>query len=361
MEETFDIFENDVSIVRDIMGHAGVAIDDIVFGFEFDSPYLRFTQDEPARAVLFREDSPGAFIKIRVKNAPGKKQFWTVPEYYAAYSSKTRISHLPRAEQAAWWIRALIESTALPSADLPPVRSKKLPRDVRDSVKKIYAGFILLIRIRLLYDKKQVDHPYAYNFIRRWCRIGSNTTVSKGLKWLIENGYLRKTREEEYKPRHIMPFYALCIESIEEIVDRRDVPSLIDALGDSDRGVVELAFQTLVSIKEPAVKPLIGELENEDIQTSVSAVLFYIGKPAVKHLINATREGPDGIRQQTVATLARIKDMEALDVLEEALDDDNPDVRYEAARALEDMLSRLERRHLWDRIDAAISTKKDDW
>lgn len=337
MEETFDIFENDVSIVRDIMGHAGVAIDDIVFGFEFDSPYLRFTQDEPARAVLFREDSPGAFIKIRVKNAPGKKQFWTVPEYYAAYSSKTRISHLPRAEQAAWWIRALIESTALPSADLPPVRFKKLPRDVRDSVKKIYAGFILLIRIRLLYDKKQVDHPYAYNFIRRWCRIGSNTTVSKGLKWLIENGYLRKTREEEYKPRHIMPFYALCIDSIQEIVDRRDIPGLIDALGDSDTGVVELAYQTLRSIREPAVEPLIRELENEDKRRAAMLILIDIGKPAVKHLINAIREGPDGIRGQAVITLARMKERktpEIIEILDEALHDDNPDVRDEAARSL---------------------------
>ena len=63
------------------------------FGDEFDSPLLRFG-NRKAEAYLYQKE-PYDRIMIRVANAPDeKKHYWTIPDYYAAYVSKTPIEHL---------------------------------------------------------------------------------------------------------------------------------------------------------------------------------------------------------------------------------------------------------------------------
>ena len=307
------------------------------FGDEFDSPLLRFG-NRKAEAYLYQKE-PYDRIMIRVANAPDeKKHYWTIPDYYAAYISKTPIEHLTKSEQAVWWIRSLVESINVLFGDtLPNYRIKKLPEGVNDSIRTIYEGFVYLVQIRLLYDKSQKEHPYAYDFIRRWCGIGSYGTISKGLTWLKENDYIREVRRQEVRPGFTMTLYALVtLPSINELEENGDIPGLIDLFCDEDRDIRGHAMRVLHRrFGEQAIGPLIKSLERDDVRTFASSTLGMIKEPAVEPLIQTLKHEDHNVRGSAVMALGKIKDTRAVEPLFEALAvEEDEEVKSEIAKVL---------------------------
>src|ERR1039458_9290709 len=78
--------------------------------------------------------------------------------------------------------------------------------------------------------------------------------------------------------------------NVEKMQAKRDIEGLIKALG--HRKVREAAADALVKIGEPAVKPLIGALNDgsESVRTAAEDALLKIGEPTVEPLIAALRD-----------------------------------------------------------------------
>lgn len=113
-------------------------------------------------------------------------KFITLVEMYASYVTGKDIQ-LKKGEMVIWWLRALEDIGVIkPKA----IKARKLKKDAPESVKKLYEGFIRLIKLRKVYDPKQDTAPYSWSFAQTWCGIGSFTTVSKGMKYLLSNHYL---------------------------------------------------------------------------------------------------------------------------------------------------------------------------
>lgn len=355
--QTGKFYAKDPQVVGDILFHCG--IDGVYdFGWEFDSPLLRFG-NEKADAILFKEDE--GFVKIKVRNASGKKKIWTIPDYYAAWSSESKIRHLSPGEQVIWWMRALLEMKVLTEDyDTPPVRKRSLPKDVRESVRKIYDGFVMLVKLRLLYNKNQKDHLYSYNFIRAWCNIGSNTTVIKGLLWLEDHEYLRETKREEIKPRYVAVFYDFAYPSITQLIKKHDTVGLVEALEDPDARIRELASIELIEIGKPALRPLIHELQSETIGGRAAALLARIGESAIDDLSNVLEKGNSTERQNAIYALARMGSKKAMKPLLSMLKDEDEDenIRTLIAEALEFRVSEDQLKPVKDIIDSLVD---NDW
>jgi hypothetical protein len=86
-----------------------------------------------------------------------------------------------------WWLRLLITSGYLESADVP---AKPLPPNVRPVVRSLYDGFILNFQGRWLYEPGR-PMPYTEAFAMAWCGLKSKRQVAEGLYWLKRHGYMR--------------------------------------------------------------------------------------------------------------------------------------------------------------------------
>jgi hypothetical protein len=95
--------------------------------------------------------------------------------------------HLSKAEFATWAIRVLVDAAIIPPAFVP---QKQLPEDATQETANVYLGFMRLIGCRWLYEQRQ-PAPFAYDFARVWCEIGSKATISKGFKALLKNKNLK--------------------------------------------------------------------------------------------------------------------------------------------------------------------------
>lgn len=138
-------------------------------------------------AALYRMDN--GIIALKDFHKAGDT--WLLPDVYASCLTGKEMKLKP-GERIIWWLRALSDLGIIS----PPIRlHSQLPENVSESVRRLYKGFVQLVALREMYKPAQEGTPFSWEFARRWCGIGSNTTVQKSMAWLLKNGYIRMVRE----------------------------------------------------------------------------------------------------------------------------------------------------------------------
>ncbi len=114
------------------------------------------------------------------------------------------------------------------------------------------------------------------------------------------------------------------------------VDPLIKLLKDKNKDVQELTAQTLVEIRAAAVKALIEILkdENKELRLAASDILGKIGSPAVKRLSEAMSKKDNKNQIEIIATLEKIADEQAINVLIDTLKVKESKIALEAGKAL---------------------------
>lgn len=122
-------------------------------------------------------------------------------------------------------------------------------------------------------------------------------------------------------------------------------------------GTLSAAIQALGLLKiENGVKPLIDELENEDLQDAALAALVEMRGVAVLPMIDALKNGTDEIRVKVADALGQIGDRRAIVPLVEALDSDPyKEVKAFAAVGLGNMRARGENNRVVVALTNALS------
>lgn len=127
---------------------------------------------------------------------------------------------------------------------------------------------------------------------------------------------------------------------IEGLKERRDIPALIRALGDSDIHVQWRAAEALSALGPESVVPLIRALSgrNKDIRLGCIEVLGELRDDrAVDPLIGILGERSNEIRLQAALALGQIGDEQAIEPLTRILRDPDRYVRYGASLALQQL------------------------
>jgi hypothetical protein len=120
-------------------------------------------EDEPS-ASLWRDDS-GAVVYHDWHGDPDD-QFWLLAEVYeACQTGECRIRNTP--EISRWKLRLLVETGFLEPADVPAAR---LPDRVSAVIRRVYDGFVYLLRCRWVNEPGEPT-PYTWRFAARWCGV----------------------------------------------------------------------------------------------------------------------------------------------------------------------------------------------
>jgi hypothetical protein len=91
-------------------------------------------------------------------------------------------------EMTAWQLRLLLASGVL----LPfPVKAAALPMGVPKHIKRVYEGFLDLLRAKWLHTPGDPT-PFTWRFATAWCGMRSTGQVVYAMRWLIRNGYIRQ-------------------------------------------------------------------------------------------------------------------------------------------------------------------------
>jgi hypothetical protein len=154
-------------------------------GKAFRCPLPSCPDNHPSVALWKSEIGNGI---IGLRHFHGDPSFLLLPEVYAACVSG-EVRRLQSGEVAVWWLRALVETGLI---ELPPINAPVLSADAPPSARKLYDGFVRLLRIRELYKAGQTSAPFSWRFAASWCGIGSLATVQTAMAWLLANGCLRK-------------------------------------------------------------------------------------------------------------------------------------------------------------------------
>lgn len=154
------------------------------------------------------------------------------------------------------------------------------------------------------------------------------------------------------------------VVTLGEMGDERCVEPLVSALRDGDWQVREAVIEALGQVGSPAVErlikvlrdwdlrksviralgkikdervldPLMQLLQNDEFKHDATEALIELGTPAVERLVGALKHKDEGVRQQAIIALGRIKDATAIDPLIEMLKDSDWFSRLTAAAALE--------------------------
>lgn len=149
-----------------------------------------------------------------------------------------------------------------------------------------------------------------------------------------------------------------------EMGDERAIPHLIAALRDSEWNVREAAEDALAQIGSPAVEPLIkalreyqvrkfvikilgkikdervldplfAQLRNEEFKEAATDALVEVGQPAVERLTAVLNDKDKNVRKHAVIALGGIGVAECVDLLIEAANDEEWEVRLGAIAALD--------------------------
>ncbi len=149
-----------------------------------------------------------------------------------------------------------------------------------------------------------------------------------------------------------------------EMGDERAIPHLIAALRDSEWNVREAAEDALAQIGSPAVEPLLkalreyqirkfvikimgrikdervldplfAQLRNEEFKDAATEALVEVGQPAVERLTAVLNDKDKNVRKHTVIALGDIGVTECVDLLIEATEDEEWEVRLAAIAALD--------------------------
>ena len=149
-----------------------------------------------------------------------------------------------------------------------------------------------------------------------------------------------------------------------EMGDERPIPHLITALRDAEWNVREAAEDALTQIGSPAVEPLIkalreyqirkyvikvlgrikdervldplfAQLRNEEFKDAATEALVEVGQPAVERLTAVLNDKDKTVRKHAVIALGDIGVTECVDLLIEATQDEEWEVRLAAIASLD--------------------------
>ncbi len=156
---------------------------------EENNPSCTLWQHEKNGIIVMKE-----FHKGDKLNHKGKPNSFALPVVYASYIGKRKeFIELTNSQMVIWWFRALYE---IGEIKLPAIKCKSLPNKCPKPAKTVYEGFVLLIRIRSYYDQKYSKETiFAWEFGSIWCGYADKNSIKDGLKWLLQNGYIQKTKE----------------------------------------------------------------------------------------------------------------------------------------------------------------------
>lgn len=139
-----------------------------------------------------------------------------------------------------------------------------------------------------------------------------------------------------------MPMYdlfALDKENVERMENNGDVMGLMKTLRvNKDSRIRGIAADALARIGEPAVEPLIQALREEDpaVRSEAARVLWEIGDArAVEPLIQALKDEDRWVRYWATWAVGKMGDERASEPLTQLLEDEAWEVRKAAEKALE--------------------------
>lgn len=136
---------------------------------------------------------------------------------------------------------------------------------------------------------------------------------------------------------YILLVLALMCISVSSNETTRNVGVLIRDLNDENCTVRAYAAEALGNSNDiNVIDPLIQAFNDNDhsVQLEASSALVKIGKPAVYPLIHALKYGDNIVREIAASTLGKIDDSSIVDPLIRSLDDSDSHVREEAAYSL---------------------------
>lgn len=133
---------------------------------------------------------PGRPFVLHDFHAYSKDEEWfPLPDVLAAVRTG-RVRKLSSGERAVWLLRGLAE---LGRVGLPALAVPELPDDTPKVARKLFDGFVLLLRLREVYEPGQAGDgaPFSWRFAGDWCGVRSQASVSRAMKWLLERRLLR--------------------------------------------------------------------------------------------------------------------------------------------------------------------------
>lgn len=160
-------------------------------GSPFRCPMPGCNDTKPSAAFYLPDRSPDSIIVLNLfHECSGEKTNWSQPEVYAAHVTR-KAWELTGPAKMTWWIRALVDLKYL---DLPKVENYPLPAGAPESAHKLYDGFCLLVAVRILYKRDQGGTPFSWRFAAHWCGIGSSNTVKNAMGYLLQRGFLYRSK-----------------------------------------------------------------------------------------------------------------------------------------------------------------------
>lgn len=167
-----------------LMRRCGCTVKEV--GSSFLCPLPGHEEKHPSASLWHQ---PGRPIRLRCFH---EHEWWALPDLFAIFTTG-KLRRLGRGERALWWLRALDE---LDIARPGEIVCSRLPGGAPAAARKLYEGFHYALRLRTLYQPGQAGMPFSWRFAAHWCGIGSQATVSRGMKWLLGHGYLRKLKPQ---------------------------------------------------------------------------------------------------------------------------------------------------------------------
>ncbi len=161
-----------------------IGYEDVKIGKPIRCPFR--DDDQRPSAALYRQ-TEGCQYLIHDFHCLGDKTEWrTIPDAYFAKKSG-QVDVLSHAGYVIWGIRLLNEIGAI---TLPEIDTPDLPDKAPATVKRLWEGFILLLRCREFYLAGQSGTPLSYGFAVAWCGLPDKIYAARGFKWLREHGLL---------------------------------------------------------------------------------------------------------------------------------------------------------------------------
>lgn len=180
----------DAEVVRAVLAQAGISTKELNQSFLCPLPGHDATSGKTS-ACLFQTDNGLILLQCfheYQSYAPVDLYYWRT-----ALGGVGHPQRLSRGSRVLWWQRALVDAKIIAPRT---ISAPALSDDAPACAKMLYEGFVELLCLQVAEENAA---PFSWDFAMRWCGIGSLATVSKGMKWLLERGYLQKLDEVEWQ------------------------------------------------------------------------------------------------------------------------------------------------------------------
>jgi hypothetical protein len=136
-------------------------------------------------ASLHWDPRSGALL-YRDWHARSGVEWYTLPDVRASLACGQAL-RLRGPSVATWQLRLLVEARIL---EPHPVPARPLPPAVPPAVRRVYAGFVLLLGCKW-WHTPQAPTTFAWRFAAAWCGVEA-WQVGEAIHWLVAQGFLRQ-------------------------------------------------------------------------------------------------------------------------------------------------------------------------